>query len=79
MAAAVGIRTYGLFGAWPPFHHSSRIVPITPPGGVSTSDGMARISVEQVLATIEADQGGSNGLRDTADRPPEQAAVVRAC
>ena len=56
MAAAVGIRTYCLFGAVPPFRHSSRVVAITPPGGVSISDGMARISVEQVLAVIDADQ-----------------------
>jgi heptosyltransferase-2 len=59
MAAAVGIRTYCLFGAVPPFHHSSRIVPITPPGGVSKSDGMERLSVEQVLAAIVADQASA--------------------
>ena len=56
MAAAVGIRTYCLFGAVPPFHHSSRIVPILPPGGVSKTDGMARLTVERVLGAIAADQ-----------------------
>ena len=56
IAAAAGIRTYGLFGAVPPFHHSSRIVPIIPPGGVSKIDGMARLSLEQVLTAIETDQ-----------------------
>lgn len=56
MAAATGIRTYGLFGAVPPIHFSSRIVAITPPGGIAKSDGMARLSVEQVLAEIDADQ-----------------------
>lgn len=56
MAAAVGIRTYCLFGAVPPFHHSSRIVAITPAGGVSKTDGMARLSVARVIAEIEADQ-----------------------
>ena len=56
IAAAAGIRTYGLFGAVPPFHHSSRIVPIVPPGGVSKDDGMARLTVEQVLGAIEMDQ-----------------------
>jgi heptosyltransferase-2 len=56
MAAAVGIRTYCLFGAVPPFHHSSRIVPIIPPGGVAKEDGMSRLSVAQVLAEIAADQ-----------------------
>jgi heptosyltransferase-2 len=57
MAAAVGIRTYGLFGATEPFHHSRQIVPIMPPDGVvSRVDGMARISPETVLTTILADQ-----------------------
>jgi heptosyltransferase II len=56
MAAAVGIRTYGLFGAVPPFRHSSRIVAITPPGGVSRSNGMASLPVDLVLAEIDADQ-----------------------
>jgi heptosyltransferase-2 len=56
MAAAAGIRTYCLFGAVPPFHHSTRIVGIIPPGGVSKSDGMLRLTVEQVVAEIEADQ-----------------------
>jgi heptosyltransferase-2 len=56
MAAAVGIRTYALFGAVPPFHHSSHIVAIVPPGGVSKSSGMAHLSVERVLAEIEKDQ-----------------------
>jgi heptosyltransferase-2 len=59
LAAAVGIRTYCLFGAVPPFHHSSRIVAITPPGGISKTDGMARLSVEQVLAEIKTDQASS--------------------
>ena len=56
MAAAVGIRTYGLFGAVPPFRHSSRIVAIIPPGGVSKLSGMANLSVELVLSAIEMDQ-----------------------
>ena len=56
MAAAVGIRTYCLFGGVAPFHHSSRIVAITPPGGVSKADGMKRLSVDQVLQAIDNDQ-----------------------
>ena len=56
MAAAVGIRTYCLFGGVAPFHHSSRIVAITPPGGVSKASGMARLSVDQVISIIENDQ-----------------------
>jgi heptosyltransferase II len=60
MAAAVGIRTYCLFGAVPPFHHSNRIVAITPPGGPSKSDGMARLPVDQVLAEIASDQASNS-------------------
>jgi heptosyltransferase-2 len=56
MAAAVGIRTYSLFGATPPFHHSSRIVAITPPGGVDKACGMMRITVDAVLQAIRADR-----------------------
>jgi hypothetical protein len=60
IAAAVGTRTYGLFGAVPPFYHSGRIVPIMPPGGVSKTNGMAHLSVEQVLAAIETDQASAH-------------------
>jgi heptosyltransferase-2 len=59
MAAAVGIRTYCLFGAVPPFQHSSRIVAITPSGGISMSDGMDRLSPEQVLDVIARDQASA--------------------
>ena len=58
MAAAVGIRTYALFGATPPFMHASSIVAITPPDGrIDKTDGMARIDVETVIAAITADRG----------------------
>jgi heptosyltransferase II len=57
MAAAVGIRSYGVFGATEPFQHSRQIVPIgTPDGIVSRIDGMTRISADAVLAAILADQ-----------------------
>ncbi len=53
IAAAVGTTSYGLFGGWPPFHHSSRIVPILPPDGKpDQATGMARITPEAVLAAI---------------------------
>jgi heptosyltransferase-2 len=55
MAAAVGIRTYSLFGTTPTFHHSPQIVPVVSPPG--PDDGMARVTVEAVLATMEADRG----------------------
>lgn len=58
LAAAVGTRSYALFGATEPIHHSSRIVPILPPDGqVAVADGMARITLEAVLEAIRTDRG----------------------
>ncbi len=55
IAAAVGTRCYGLFGATNPFHHSPRLVPITPADGrPSRDDGMARIAPDAVLQAIRA-------------------------
>jgi heptosyltransferase II len=56
LAAAVGIDSYGLFGATPPLHHSRHIVAITPPGGIDMDDGMSRITPPAVLAAIAADR-----------------------
>ncbi len=56
MAAAMGIRTYALFGTTPPFHHSRQIVPIVSPAG-GPIDGMERVTVEAVLDAIRADRG----------------------
>ena len=56
IAAAVGLRAYGLFGATPVLHHSAHIVPVVPDGGHSASDGMARLPVGMVLDTITADR-----------------------
>ncbi|HXA23407.1 MAG TPA: glycosyltransferase family 9 protein [Acetobacteraceae bacterium] len=55
LAAAVGTRSYGLFGATTPLHHSARIVAITPPGGINMENGMSRISPQAVLAAITGD------------------------
>jgi heptosyltransferase-2 len=56
IAAAVGIRTYALFGTTAPFHHASQIVPIcSPDAGVH--DGMERVTLESVLTIIQADRG----------------------
>jgi heptosyltransferase-2 len=77
MAAAVGIRTYCLFGALPPFYHSRRIVPITPPGGVSLRNGMAGISVEQVLAVIDADLAASGILPIAAMGGPRSRSALQ--
>jgi heptosyltransferase II len=57
MAAAVGIRTYSLFGGTPPFHHSRNIVPIMPPDGrPDKADGMSRITVPAVMEVLSAEQ-----------------------
>ncbi len=56
MAAAVGIRTYALFGTTPPFDHASQILTIlSPPGG--PDDGMVRVTLDAVLDAIETDRG----------------------
>ena len=56
MAAAVGTRSYGLFGATMPLRHSPLIVPILPPGGLDRMNGMAGITVAAVLQVI-AEEG----------------------
>ncbi len=74
MAAATGIRTYGLFGASRPFHHASQLVTIvSPPSDVD--DGVARITVAQALAAIRADRGGLGVSEKEAavPMPPNQA------
>jgi heptosyltransferase II len=58
LSAAVGIRTYGLFGAVPPFHHSGLIAQILPPDGqTDIATGMSRITTQAVLDAIRADRG----------------------
>ena len=52
IAAAVGTRSYGLFGGTPVLRHSQHIVPIVPPGGPDPAGGMERIGVDLVLDAI---------------------------
>ncbi len=57
LAAAVGTRTYGLFGAVAPFRHARQIVAVLPPDGVpDKAHGMARITPEAVLGILAADR-----------------------
>jgi heptosyltransferase-2 len=56
MAAAIGKRTYALFGTTPPFHHASQIVAICSPD-TGVRDGMDRLTLDAVLETIVADRG----------------------
>ena len=57
IAAAVGTRTYGLFGGTPVLRHSPNIVAVVPPGGPNRDAGMARITVASVLHVIASDRG----------------------
>ena len=54
IAASVGRQTFGMFGATEPIAHSTRIVPIEPPGGYEKNGGTGRITVAEVLAAIDA-------------------------
>jgi heptosyltransferase-2 len=56
MAAAIGKRTYALFGTTPPFYHASQIVAICSPD-TGVRDGMVRLTLDSVLAAVEADRG----------------------
>ena len=71
MAAAVGTRTYALFGTTAPFHHATQIVAITAPE-IGAHDGMVRLTVDAVLAAIVGDRGDLGPTVATAetDAPP---------
>jgi heptosyltransferase-2 len=56
LSAAVGVRTYGLFGTYPPFFHANKIVPVLSPTG-GPDDGMTRMTTEAALEAIRADRG----------------------
>jgi heptosyltransferase-2 len=56
IAAAVGIRTYALFGTTQPFRHASQIVAITSPAS-GVHDGMKRLTLNAALQAIEIDRG----------------------
>jgi len=57
IAAAVGTRAYGLFGATPVLRHSHWITPLVPPGGPSKADGMTRLPLQAVLDAIPLNVG----------------------
>jgi heptosyltransferase II len=63
LSAAVGLRTFGLFGTYPPFYHASQIVPILSPQG-GPDDGMTRMTTEAVLEAIRAERGSLAPLRE---------------
>jgi heptosyltransferase II len=56
IAAAVGIRTYALFGTTQPFEHASQIVAVTA-SDTGAHDGMKRLTVTAALRAIHADRG----------------------
>ena len=57
MAAAVGIPTYALFGTTPVFAPQPADHPDRLAARCGAGDGMARVSLEAVLAIIERDRG----------------------
>ena len=78
MAAASAIPTFGLFGATPPFHHTSHIVPVLPPNGaIDKIDGMTRIRVDTVLDAIERHRGFLGPASDASPRSRVLDASVR--
>lgn len=56
IAAAVGTRTYALFGTTRPFDHAHQIVAVTAPD-IGVHDGMVRLTLTSVLEAIRADRG----------------------
>lgn len=56
IAAAVGTRTFALFGTTPVFHHASQIVAVSAPD-IGVHDGMARLGLDAVLTAILTDRG----------------------
>ncbi|HET8995459.1 MAG TPA: glycosyltransferase family 9 protein, partial [Acetobacteraceae bacterium] len=70
LAAATGVRSYGLFGASPPLGHSRQIVAVTPPDRQQSPTGMRRISPDAVLAVIQADRGGLAPRPDQVQSQP---------
>ena len=56
IAAAVGTRAYGLFGATPILRHSLNILPIVPIGGMDEDSGMGRITQHAVLQALAAER-----------------------
>jgi heptosyltransferase II len=56
IAAAIGLRTYALFGTTQPFHHASQIVPICSPD-TGVHDGMDRLTLDSAVAAITGDRG----------------------
>jgi len=69
IAAAVGKRSYGLFGATVPLRHSPAIIPVLPPGGLDRVHGMAAITPAAVLQAIGADRGAGSPSRCVAGTP----------
>jgi heptosyltransferase-2 len=56
ISAAIGVRSYALFGTTPPFHHASQIVAVTAPDR-GIHDGLARVTLADVLNAIRMDRG----------------------
>jgi heptosyltransferase II len=60
IAAALGTRTYGVFGTTFPFDHASEIRRVMAPD-IGIDDGAGRVTLDMMLDTILADRGGRLG------------------
>ena len=54
ISAALGVKSYGLFGATEPLFHSSCIHPIVPADGYCRDHGMSRIAPVDAASVVEA-------------------------
>lgn len=57
IAAAMGTRTYGVFGTTFPFEHASQIRRVMAPD-IGIDDGAERVSLAMMLTAIAGDRGG---------------------
>jgi heptosyltransferase II len=69
LAAALGTRTYGVFGTTFPFDHASEIRRVMAPD-IGIDDGAGRVTLDMMLDTILADRGGSLGPFGTPSSAP---------
>lgn len=57
LAAALGTRTYGIFGTTFPFDHATQLRRVMAPD-IGVDDGVGRVTLEAVRDAIVADRGG---------------------
>jgi heptosyltransferase-2 len=68
LAAALGTRTYGVFGTTFPFDHASEVRRVMAPD-IGIDDGAGRVTLEMMVDAITADRGGLGPVALPADQP----------